>query len=484
MTERAMRGNRLFGLLDQGLSSAQNFALLVIVARQTSAQDFGAFSVAIAAALLVIGLGQAVFGEAALIRLGSDVGPARTISGGVLGLVMVLAVLVGMTAEAISMHLGGTLKPLFELLGPAALPLLLQDGVRFLLIGQGRARAAFVSDAAWVLSWLGTAAALSVSTAASHFAVWAGTSAVGAIVGIAALRPRLSMESVRIVGRDFARLSGSLLLEWVFLTGSVQLVVFALAAIVGLPATGGLRAAQSLFGPVSTLVNAVRLVFVREFAEKAAGNDLSSAAGLIALISFVNSALAALVVTAGIMLPTAAGYWLYGATWDLAKPLLLVIGLQRIAHAATTGAWAYLRGSGRIIEAIRATIVGVAIEAVLAISLAPWGIVESSFGLLTGTLAAAGLTWVATARALQSPQPPPGQTSIVTGVVGMDAPTMILFWAKDGDAANRSGGVGRPSSPSGSGLAEYRGRRHNRRGRRATEAPRRVDHRQPKHRRP
>jgi O-antigen/teichoic acid export membrane protein len=395
-----VQGSRVFGLSDQALSSAQNFALLIIVARDSSPQSFGAFSVAIAAATLVVGMGQAVFGEASLILLGSGVTDARRLSGAVVLLTGVLGLGSSIIFLAISTAFEGGLLSFFLLLSLTIVPLLLHDVTRFLLIGRGNAAGALLADAAWTMAWLGWMVGASAHrpAAADHFLFWASTSSVGALVGLAILRPKVSLKAVPVETRKLSRLSRSLLFEWASLNGNTQIVVFALAAIVGLPATGGLRAAQSMFGPVNTLVNAIRIVFIREFAVLAARRDNSYSKRLATLISVNCALIACAVAVGGLLLPDELGTWLYGGTWLLAVPVLLPIAVQQIVNAATIGASSYLRGAGFVREAVKARTIGITTESVMAICIAPAGIMASAFGILAGTVVAGLLTWRSAAR--------------------------------------------------------------------------------------
>jgi O-antigen/teichoic acid export membrane protein len=382
-------------MLDQGLNSAQNFALLIIVARGSDPREFGAFSVAIAAAMLIVGLGKSVFGQASLILLGSRSTDARDLAGVVLFLATVLGLGSSLVLLGLSEIITGDVSVFLLLLALTIVPLVLQDVARYLLIGKGNATGAILADAAWTIAWLGLVIGASAHepSAADHFLFWASTSSFGALAGMALLRPRISLHAIRAESRKMMQFSRPLFFEWVCVNASVQSVVFALAAILGLAATGGLRAAQSIFGPVNTLLNAVEIVFVAEFAALTSRRGIAACKVLAVRVGASCTLIATVVAATALLLPDGIGTWLYGETWYLTTPVLIPIALQRIFGAAAIGASSYLRGSGSVRKAVKGNTIGVTTELVLALSLAPAGIMASAFGLMTGTIVKGVLQW-------------------------------------------------------------------------------------------
>src|SRR5438128_2307364 len=63
-----MKSRLVLGLSDQAISSLQNFAVLVVVARTVNPHDFGVFTVAWSTLILGIGLSQALVSEPLLLK--------------------------------------------------------------------------------------------------------------------------------------------------------------------------------------------------------------------------------------------------------------------------------------------------------------------------------------------------------------------------------------------------------------------------------
>src|SRR3954454_22037420 len=62
-----LRRNAVASLLDQGVNSFGNFALFVLLARQSSPEVFGKLALLLGAIAFVVGTAQALFGEPALL---------------------------------------------------------------------------------------------------------------------------------------------------------------------------------------------------------------------------------------------------------------------------------------------------------------------------------------------------------------------------------------------------------------------------------
>src|SRR5262245_15550550 len=114
-----------WGLADQALSSATNVALTVVIAREVGAADLGAFGVAYAAYLILVGLSRAVCSEPLLVRHGQ--GGARESTGIALSCGVVAGVLLYGVALVLGGRAGSALVPLALFL-PA---LLLKDAWRY-----------------------------------------------------------------------------------------------------------------------------------------------------------------------------------------------------------------------------------------------------------------------------------------------------------------------------------------------------------------
>ena len=90
MSRRGAAREALWGVGDQALSSVTNFAVAVVVARNVSTAEFGAFTLAFAAYLIILTISRAVTTEPLTIRYstagleGWRSGTTRAVGGAVL----------------------------------------------------------------------------------------------------------------------------------------------------------------------------------------------------------------------------------------------------------------------------------------------------------------------------------------------------------------------------------------------------------------
>lgn len=250
-----------WGLADQALISATNFATMVLLARELGPAAFGAFVLAYTFLLFATELqGALVTQPHNVLGVGRSGDDYRRYTGSTaVGQVVLavsaaaLATLAGVTAASLGMS-GASLV---LALAPAILAWLGQDFARRVLYTEGRIRAVLANDAVtyggqllvlialWRLGRLdGTAALLAL----------AATSALGMALGAWQLRGRF-LPSVR---RDDLRanwgygkwLAGALLAYWC----ASQLYLYLAAALAGTAATGLLKAALVLLGPLNVLL--------------------------------------------------------------------------------------------------------------------------------------------------------------------------------------------------------------------------------------
>ena len=388
--------SRLAGLADQGLSSGQNLLLLAVVARSTDAVSFGAFSVAMTTAVLLIQVGRALVAEPSLIILSGEDDEPKPFAQVALTLACGLSIAMSVVLAVAGLLLPVRFRPLFLVLAVAMPALLSQNACRFLLLAQKRTQATLAVDTAWVAAWAVLLIRFHHLSTAEHLAAWSTSSALGTILGLFLLRPSRDKAASQ-TRRRILRASKSLLVELLAAVASGQILIFALASIAGISAVGGLRAAQSVYGPVSTLMNAMMVVYMPVIA-KQAPLSTRTAKRTATRLSIGCVALACMVLVGTRLIPTRLGTVAFGDTWAHAAPLLLPLGLQRVAGGAWLGAYIYLRATGKVPLSVRATIVGVVLETVLAVAAAPYSIFLAVNGMAAGTAVMAVLMWIPVVR--------------------------------------------------------------------------------------
>jgi O-antigen/teichoic acid export membrane protein len=374
--------NKVAGVADQGVSSVQNFTLLVIVARGADSTGFGVFSVVMAASVLAVTLSRAILGETLLITLTAGAVNSRRIAGAGIAVAAIVGVALGMLVCGVSLILPQRLSIPFFVLGCVLPPLLLLDVTRYLLFRQERSAGALMVDLAWTAGWVGSLTFSGGWSEGEYIASWGGTALIGAAVGCGLLQPCGWFDAVPCMARDVWRTSASLLVEWFFLNASRQVTVFALAGVAGLASTGALRAAEGIYGPVSTIINAIRVVFIPEMARNGQAGAFVRAGRLMVHIGVACAGVAGFVTIGVLAIPDTMGRSLYGSTWALAVPLMLPVGLSRILSSVAVGPYTYLRGMGLVRWSVFSMVAGTVLEAVLVITASSMDIRLAAFGMV------------------------------------------------------------------------------------------------------
>src|ERR671919_314924 len=241
--------------LDQLLSSVSNVVVSLAVARAAGVDGLGAYPVAFAVPIVVLGFQRALITEPLLAipaSEGPDGHPRRA-----LGAVAMLAV-----GSATALVLGGLLSNRSELVALAAVIafVCLQDAYRYVLFRRRRAHLAAVIDAVWLIaSVAGWPLITSRGTATTAVLVWGIGAGLSALLGarIAGVLPSPGRAAIRWWSREARPLGGFLALTSIVYAVGGQVTVLGLATVLGEGALGELRAAQILFGPIALATTAI-----------------------------------------------------------------------------------------------------------------------------------------------------------------------------------------------------------------------------------
>lgn len=253
---------------DQALISGANFFLMVLLARQLGAADFGHFVLAYTVLMFANSIQSALFTQPHNVlgatREGMDYRRYTTATaltqagfGGVTGLV------IGMIAIG-ALWFRYDMGWMLLALTPASVTWQLHEFVRRVLFTRSAAVTVLVLD---VIAYGGQIALLLVLwqmdrlTATSALLAIAAASGCGLGAGLWQIRGHLggapTSQSIRATFREnwvFGRwLLGSAVAYWL----STQLYPILTAGFVGVAATGGLRAAQTLLGPTHILLKGI-----------------------------------------------------------------------------------------------------------------------------------------------------------------------------------------------------------------------------------
>jgi hypothetical protein len=387
-------------MADQALSSLSNVLVSIFVARSLPPQGFGAFGVAVAAFLLVLGTSRALIGEP-LLSQHSEATPAerRQLVPHMIGGSVVIGLLAAGVVAAAGLILRGASGSALTALAVVLPVMLVQDCWRYAFIID-RPGAALVVDLAWLV---GVCAAMLLAPADAgpswFVVVWGLTAGLGAVAGLV-----LSGDAwvVSRPGRWFTEhreMSTRFLGEFVTGQAVTQFVLVGLGAIAGLGVFGAVRAAQVFFGPINTVHAGAYLALVPEGAQAIAQPARLRRLMIRASLGLATLAFAWMCV--GLALPDRWGAALFGPTWADATDLILPIGLTMVAGSLITGGFAGVRSLGAASDSLQARLRSVPPLLVLPLVGAAVAAGEGyAAGLSVAQLASAAIWWTAFHRAL------------------------------------------------------------------------------------
>jgi O-antigen/teichoic acid export membrane protein len=395
-----------WGLLDQALSSLTNFAFTFLAARSLDPHAFGGFTLAFAAYLLALGLSRSVVSDVLVVRFsGAAEEELRAGVREAAGTAFAVGLVAGAVAVAAGSTWGRHAGAVLVAMGLFFPGLLLQDAWRFAFFATGRGGLAAANDAIWAvtmglgllaLAWWGRASA-------SDFAlVWGASGTVGGLVGMAQARvvPRPSGARAWLAAhRDLTpRFSA----QFVVQTGSGQAALYLIAALAGLAAVGGIRAAQVLLGPLNVLFMGTGLFAVPEASRQARSGSVAAVrrTGLYVSVGLVAAVTAWAVAAA--LLPARLGEAILRENWAVARSFLAPVALAMAASAVSAGAATVLRGLADAERSLRAAAFqGVLMVVAGGLGASLGGGLGAAWGLAAALTVASVGWWSLCARALR-----------------------------------------------------------------------------------
>jgi O-antigen/teichoic acid export membrane protein len=386
-----------WGIADQTVSSLTNFALVIVVAHESSTHVFGLFALAFATYSLALGCCRALYSEPIVVRY-SDVPESIWRSGAAMatGGALATGVILGVVCVVIGLVAGGEATALFVILGLMLPGLLLQDTWRYSFFAAKRGSNAFVNDTICALLLLPALAAfLAVGhvSAAMALAFWGAAATIAALVGVAQAGLLPNPWQISKWWRRQSDLAPRYLAEFVAVAGESQVVLYGIALITGLTAVAAIRGGLLLLGPLNILVFGATMSGVPE-----AVRLLRSGVGrlIIACIAISAGLVALSAVWAGVLLviPSSLGSSIVGPVWYSARPLVLPLAIGTAALGVVIGAAIGLRALEAAPKSLRARLIvspvilgGGLIGAALA------GAAGGAWGLAIGQSVAAVVFW-------------------------------------------------------------------------------------------
>ncbi|MEY2423062.1 MAG: hypothetical protein QOI95_3129 [Acidimicrobiaceae bacterium] len=379
-------------IVDQFLSAATNLGVGVVVARHTSADEYGVFGVAFAAYAVALGISRALATDPLVVRYSTTAGVDRRPVRAALGTALVIGGALGALGAIAGLLVGGHLATTLVITGLVLPGLLLQDALRYAAFAEGRPSMAARNDALWLLllvvAFVGPAR--DVSTAAACLVGWGLSGAVAGLSTIAMMRIGPSLVVAAAWLRDHRDLGPRFAIEFVLTSGGFQLVLFATASIAGYADAGALRGSSVLLGPVTVLSAGAMAAAVPELVRA----RQRSSANVRTAVMLLAGGLAVVTAAWGVvarLLPDRVGEALLGDTWPAARSIMIPLGIAAAGNAAATGFAIGLRS----LAAARRSLAAAAPAVVLVIVGGVTGaVIDGSRGAAIGMIAP---TWIGAA---------------------------------------------------------------------------------------
>ena len=409
----SLRGRAAWTLADQALSSLTNFGLAILVAGSVSAAAFGAFSIALLTFSFVIGVNRATVSDPLMIRFSAaPPGELRDAVRRAAGAALVLGVGAGALCAAAGLAVHRDARTALVALGLALPGLLVQDTWRYGFFAAGRPAAATANDLVWTVVQF---ALVGVLLLTGHGSVllftlaWGGAALAAGVVGCLQLGTLPDPSRAARYWRESRHLSARMGIDFVLNMGAVNLATYLVGAIVGLAGVGGLRAAQTLLGPLQLLFSGLSSFVLPVFSRRAAaGARIKRTAATTAAVAGTLATAWVLVLLA---LPHPLGVALLGDSWDGARRVMLASGVVSISVAVAMGASLGLKALSRPDLLLRVTLV----QAPLIVGLGAYGAVTSgtagaAVGFAIAQAVGAALSWLGfTAAERPGPLPAAGR---------------------------------------------------------------------------
>jgi O-antigen/teichoic acid export membrane protein len=379
-----------WGVIDQTFSSATNLGLAVIAGRIAGPSGLGVVYLGFSAYLVLLTMQRALVTDPLIVGSASRSVEERAVAGRRALAVIISAAAV---ATAVSLVLGlllptsiGTGLLLFV---PWLIGALVQDFWRALLFRDGRGAAAALNDGVW-------AAAMAVSipllfVLRNQWVVvltWGVGALAGGVLGFlqTGLRPAGLTVSIRWWRAHAWPLARWLGPEAALFVVQLQVVVFALVAILGTADVGGLRAVQAVFAPMSLLAQAITFPGLPMLATMAVTSRRLARTWALRL-SAIGVGLVLAYLTVLSILPRHLVGAVFGSAFDRFDSLIPPIGVFQLLSAVTLAIGLLVKAEGRV----RALLLSTAIAAVATVTLTvvlafAGGITAATWGM---TMAAA-----------------------------------------------------------------------------------------------
>ncbi|OMQ15561.1 hypothetical protein A7K94_0208580 [Modestobacter sp. VKM Ac-2676] len=356
---RGSGGQAVWTVVDQVLSSVANFGLTIVVAREVDQLTAGAFAYAFLVLSFCLGVSRAISTDPLVIRFSAASPEARAravaAASGAMGM---LGLLAGVVCAVAGLLLG-------DVLGAALLMLLvvlpgqfLQDSWRSASFASRHARRAAANDAVRVavqFGALGACAWTGVDDLRWYMAAWALGAWTAGLFGLWQFRATVSPRASLGWLRGNTGLSVRLGAGYAINMGAVTVTTTVLTGMLGLVATGGLRFAQTVLGPIQVAFGALTSFMIPMLARRLAARGPQALRRPAIVVSAGACALCIVVVGVLLILPSSVGEQLLGSSWEGTREVMAPVGVGQCLIALGMGGALPLLAMGRADLMLRVT---------------------------------------------------------------------------------------------------------------------------------
>ena len=341
-----------WGFVDQGESSATTFILTVAGARLVGPHGLGVIAIGFSAYLVVLGLQRALVTQPLVVGTSAGSSGLRnvalrgaitvTLAGG--GATALVFAVVGLTG-------GGAGREALLFFAPFILWPLVQEIWRVAFFRDRRGGAAAANDFAWLVVMVtGTALCLlthvhSVWGAVTPWGLGALAAAVGGFLQYR-LRPLRAVAAFRMWRRDFLPFGRWLAGASIAYSIGTQLSIVLIAALLSPSALGGMRAVQTVFGPLTLLAPALTLPVLPALTRRVRSSEADARRLTLQVIAL-------LVLTASAYVAIAAFFrgsllsGLFGQQFLQYESLIAPLALQQLVISVNVGLTLLLQARSR-----------------------------------------------------------------------------------------------------------------------------------------
>jgi O-antigen/teichoic acid export membrane protein len=345
-----------WGVVDQAVSSLQNFLLGAYIAKSLGPASLGAFALALLAYGIVLNASRGLSTDPLLVRYTGrpDIRWQSAVAASS-AVALAVGIIGGLACIAFGLVLGrvSPLNPTasaFFVLGTVLPMLTMQDSWRYAFFASAQGLKAFINDVVWTVAMIVLLVVLETTTDPSlpwALAAFGGSAALAALLGSIQANVVPSPKAVMSWLRKHRDLGARFLAENVTLGASGQVRSVVVAAIGGLVAVGAIRGAEMLIGPVIALLMGVSQVAVPEAARSLERGRDSLVRTCLMLSVGLSSLALAWGITVLLLFPFGMGEFVLGSVWPSAHALIPGVMISAAAGCLHVGPSAGLRALNR-----------------------------------------------------------------------------------------------------------------------------------------